>query len=520
MEKKRQIVNIVNFIRGAEPRGPIDLHEPVAEQMKLLKKHSLKGTFLFQYNAMHDDFYVNLMKENASDDIELGVWLEMDQMLVEKAGLVWRGRFEWDWHSNVGFSVGYTCAEREKIIDVLMNGFRDIFGYYSKSVGSWTIDAHSLGYLCDKYKISASCNCKDQWGTDGYTIWGGYYNQAYYPSKKNMFSPAQTKKEQIDVPVFRMLGSDPIYQYDFGLDINSGASGCQGVVTLEPVYCGSTGGGGVPEWVDWYLKENFNTKCLAFAYTQAGQENSFGWKAMSKGLIYQFDRIAEMQKNGEVEVITLEEAGEWFKEQFKLTPSTTATAESDWNERGHKSVWYNSKRYRANLYTSGNTFRIRDIYLFDENYEERYNDSVCVKEYLEFDNLPVVDGNRWSGNGILAGLYFTSEGKELTFDEMIYREISDDTAEVTFTDTSCGDVKITLSLDKIKVSAKKAPDMEVRYNPSAKSLPDIVSTSNGNIRLSHRNYVYSIHLTNAEVSSASDKVKISSLNGSDIEICF
>ena len=28
-------------------------------------------------------------------------------------------------------------------------------------------------------------------GTDGYTLWGGYWNQAYYPSRLNSYMPAQ-----------------------------------------------------------------------------------------------------------------------------------------------------------------------------------------------------------------------------------------------------------------------------------------------------------------------------------------
>jgi hypothetical protein len=39
---------------------------------------------------------------------EIGAWLEVVRPLVEKAGLAWRGRpgFDWDWHADVGFTVG------------------------------------------------------------------------------------------------------------------------------------------------------------------------------------------------------------------------------------------------------------------------------------------------------------------------------------------------------------------------------------------------------------------------------
>ena len=121
--------------------------------------------------------------------------------------------------------------------------------------------------MADKYHIIASCNCKDQVGTDGYTMWGGYWNQAYYPSRKNAYMPAQTEQGQIPVPIFRMLGSDPIYQYDSGL-----GGSRQSVVSLEPVY---KEGGGSQKWVEWLFKSLFEEPCLAFGYTQVGQENSF-----------------------------------------------------------------------------------------------------------------------------------------------------------------------------------------------------------------------------------------------------
>ncbi len=46
---KRKIVNIINFIRGVEPRDPeLDLLEPVVNQIRLLKEYGLSGTFLIQ----------------------------------------------------------------------------------------------------------------------------------------------------------------------------------------------------------------------------------------------------------------------------------------------------------------------------------------------------------------------------------------------------------------------------------------------------------------------------------------
>lgn len=404
------LLNIVNFIRGAEPRRRwIDLVEPVREQIRLMKENHLKGTFLVQYDAMLREDILSLLRPLDPEQFELGIWLEMNQPHVEAAGLKWRGRpgFEWDWHANVGFSVGYLPEERERLVDVIFEKFRECFGREARSVGSWMIDAHTLAYMADKYGIVASCNCKDQWGTDGYTIWGGYWNQAYYPSRKNALCPAQTAEGGVPVPVFRMLGSDPVSQYDLGLSVENGATELQGVESLEPVY---EGGGGRPAWVDWFMRQNFRGGSLAFAYAQAGQENSFGWPAMKKGLEYQFPLFAKMRDEGALRVERLADSGEWFMRHFQRTPATAVCALEPYEDRQAQSIWYDCVNYRANLYCDGEGLRLRDLTLFDERCEERYLRAACETEYLVYENLPIVDGNRMSGGGIRAGAWLCAEG--------------------------------------------------------------------------------------------------------------
>ena len=391
-----RIVNIVNFIRGVEPRGPVDLLEPVVEQIRLAKKHKLPTTFLIQYDALIKPEFVELLKRELGPNDEVGVWLEVVQPQVEAAGLKWRGRYPWDWHTDVGFTQGYLPEERLKLMDVFMARFKETFGHYPKSAGCWVIDAPTLNYLADKYGIIAACNCKDQSGTDGYTLWGGYWNQAYYPSRVNAFMPAQTAATQLNVPVFRMLGSDPVSQYDDGLGNER-----QGVVSLEPVY---PHGGGSPDWVRWFFDTNFRQPGLAFSYTQAGQENSFGWPAMSKGLIDQYALLEEWSKKGQVRVETLEKSGEWFRRTYKQTPATAVVAMKDFGKGERKSIWYESRFYRVNLYWEGKEWRVRDLHVFNENYEERYMKERVDTPYCIYDTLPVVDGFHWSTRDDRAGM--------------------------------------------------------------------------------------------------------------------
>ena len=359
-----RFINIVNFVRQTEPRigdgMEEELYRCTATQLSLLNRYGLKGTFLLQYDAMIDPRYQYLLKVRLREGSEIGAWWEITQPHVEAAGLQWRGVYPWDWHADVGFSTGYSQEERKLLVDVYMKKFREIFGYYPKSVGSWYIDAFTLDYMQREYGIEASCMCRDQYGTDGYTLWGGYWNQAYYPSKVNAFMPAQTEDGQIPVPVFRMLGSDPVYQYDNGIGRQS-----QGVVTLEPVGAGNGMGGSVPGWVDWYLEMIAKGECLAFNYIQAGQENSFMWDRMREGYEYQIPAIRKMIDEGLLVEATLSECGRWFRDNFKLTPATSVVAGDDFLKSAKRSIWYDSRFYRANLFWDGADFRFRDIHFFD-----------------------------------------------------------------------------------------------------------------------------------------------------------
>lgn len=409
-----KIVNIVNFIRLLEPRDPAItkdvLYQTVVKQVEIMKRYRLGGTFLLQYDALLEPKYQQLLKDLPKDSFEIGAWWEIPQPLVEKAGLKWRGRYPWDWRANIGFSTGYTPKEREQLIDVYMEDFKKIFGCYPRSVASWFIDAYSLNYMYKKYKIVASANCKDQYGTDGYTLWGGYWNQAYYPSKTNSYMPAQNEQNQIPVPVFRMLGSDPVRQYDNGLGTTR-----QGVVTLEPVY---KFGGGDSTWVNWFFSSFTNDPSLGFNYTQAGQENSFTWDAMAKGFELQMPLIARLRDKQKIRVETLEASGLWFRKNYRLTPATTFSVDRDIAGSNLKTLWFDSRFYRMNILWENGTLRIRDIHLFNENFPSVYETKAAASNECSFFTLPFVDGYIWSKPNQIAGLRLkaTIDGKEITLE--------------------------------------------------------------------------------------------------------
>lgn len=492
---KRQIINIVNFIRACEPRMEMDLFTPVIEQIRLMKEHKLNGTFLVQYDTMLDSRFTDILKELDPRQFELGVWHEIVQPETEKLGIRWTGRYPWDWHVHCGFAQGYTKLQRESIADELFAKFKEIFGYYPRVFGSWLFDTHTVRYLSDKYGLDAVINCKEQYGTDGYTLWGGYYGQGYYPSRTNVFMPAQTDSEQMDVPLFRMLGSDPVYQYDFGLDADSGANTCQGVVTLEPVYCGGTGGGGVPKWVDWYMRENFNGDCLSFGYAQAGQENPFGWKAMGEGLTYQFALFDKLRNEGKIEVEKLGDTGRWFKNEYTSTPASTITAYNAFDDDGKQSVWYSSKFYRANIYSDNGLWRIRDLHVFNEKHPDPFEDKVCESNEASYEALPVADGNRYSGCGVIAGIYITdTDGENILAGGLRFTDKGEGKALLEL-----GEITVLLEERRLTVTAEREFILENRIGKQNDHLPEVIYSDDNTVKLKYQGTEYGIRLTEGSI---------------------
>jgi len=149
---------------------------------------------------------------------------------------------------------------------------------------------------------------------------------------------------------------------------------------------------------------------MEYGYTQAGQENSFTWAAMEKGLEIQLPLIARLRDEGKLKVETLEASGQWFKEHYAVTPATSVTVKQDLPGSDKKTVWFDSRWYRANFIWEKGTMRCRDIHLFDEgkvgDVPQANPSTVSV-----MSTLPFVDGYMWSGKDQVAGIrVMTKEG--------------------------------------------------------------------------------------------------------------
>lgn len=461
-----KIVNVINFLRQNDYRIENDvalLYEAAVEEVALSVKYGFPTTFLLQYDALVDTSYQSLMK-SLPEFCEVGGWWEITKPHYEAAGLEWPFEQVWYPYDVLDFGIGHTPLVREKLVDAYMSEFMKVFGYYPKSMGSWYIDSHTLAYMADKYGIRASCVCKEQIGTDGYTLWGGYWNQAFYPSRLNAHIPGQTVEGQINVPVFRMLGSDPVYQYDDNLGSN-----VQGVRTMEPVY-GSAGAD--RNWVENYFENFVKEPCLDFNYVQVGQENSFTWEKIGPGLEMQFGIIDSLHKAGLVTLKTLGETGEWFSGRYEVTPATAVTVMKDSRGNNIKTVWYDSRFYRANLIWEEVGFRFRDIHLFDERVESPYCREAAAGTKLVYNALPIVDGFCWSDAPDKAGMFIRyRNGETAVLDSPVITE-EGQVMTIASTDLKGNDFTFILNEVGIEVNGPKDEDWRLElYAPQIELVP-------------------------------------------------
>ena len=222
---------------------------------------------------------------------EISAWWEITEPLCRRAGVPFRGKVstEYDDRVDSAYCVGYEPEERKRLVDAYMRDFYGVYGQYPRTIGSWVLDSVTLGYAAERYGVLGGAICRDQMGTDGFTLWGGFPNGIYYPCRKNEFIPAQTLEEQLPTPMFRLLGPDPIYNFE--QDVRPGL---QGVYTLEPSWLT----GRDPKWLAWFFGASVKSRAWGSPYAHVGQENNFLWENIRPGLGPQLALLRELADRG------------------------------------------------------------------------------------------------------------------------------------------------------------------------------------------------------------------------------
>lgn len=399
--KNTVIINIYNFIRMSHVEPSVfipDDFETAKKQIILTRQYGFPATYALKYDALMNPRYQELLKNYTGEGDEISAWWEITEELCQKAGVSFRGFWteEYDDRVNSAYSIGYTPEERRRLVDAYMKDFRNVFGFYPKTIGSWVLDTVTISYAAEKYGILGSAICRDQIGTDGFTLWGGFPNGIYYPGCNNENVPADSPDSQLSVPMFRLLGPDPIYNFE--QDVRNGL---QGVYTLEPSWLT----GRNPEWISWFFERLTKEPSLGICYAHVGQENNFLWENIQPGLEPQLKKLRRLTEENShadgsnIHVETMADSAARFRHMYKMTPPTTFQASADWDKsRNLSAQWYACSNYRLGFLGEGGHLRIRDFFLYRHAYPSRYLKAPMRGAVSVFDALPLLFPQLWQKN--------------------------------------------------------------------------------------------------------------------------
>lgn len=506
MKKKSVHVNIYNFIRMShtEPtRFIADDFETIQQQIITVKQYGFCGTYALKYDALMEPRYQQLLKQYLDEWDEISAWWEITEELCRRSGVRFRSSYqeeEYDDRVDSAYSIGYTPEERKLLVDGYMADFYKVFGKYPQSIGSWILDSVTMAYARENYGVEAFAICRDQIGVDGFTLWGGYPNGPYYPSVNNENVPAQCMENQISAPVFRLLGPDPIYNFEAEV-----RDGIPGVYTLEPAWLT----GRNKEWIQWLFDRLCKEDALGVGYAHVGQENNFLWENIRPGFAPQLDVIKQMQEQGLLRVETMAQTARWFREKYSITPPMTFQASNDWSERTLSCQWYASSSYRVGFLGENGHLRIRDLFIFDQDYPSRYLSAPMKQTKSVFDALPILYPQLWIKDlGSRPFIRFLDrEGEELS-------------GEISYCAVSSLTAKAELKAENGSLSCIMNPwQMEIHGADAMifDALPVFESTDGQTIKMCYEGFAYSLRVARGLLETAGkDGVIIKASKGSII----
>ena len=368
-------VNLVNPVRGTDFWGlkeqePLDA---VGQQWQLISDNNLPATWLLRSDALSDGEITNFFKD-LPENQEIGIFLEVTPSWAKKAQINYHQQALWHYADSVLLS-GYKIIEREKLIDQAFTEFKQIFGSYPTSVGAWHIDAGSLAYMQKNYGIESALICADQFLTDDYQLWGGWWGVPYYPSSYNVLTPAQSQKNKLDLVIFQWAARDPLKAYGGGIQESTYSIQANDYLkhNLDVNYFSSL--------VDVYL---YPLKA-EFGQITVGLENDNPWSFVGQ----EYQKEIEVLVNKNPRFVSMSDFAGWYKKQFpKLSPDhQIGSLDLTDNSNQNQAVWLMSINGRLGLLKENDQVLIRDWRLYNEKFAEPFL-RVANQEHQLRLNLP------------------------------------------------------------------------------------------------------------------------------------
>ncbi|MFZ5366020.1 MAG: hypothetical protein ACOZBZ_01885 [Patescibacteria group bacterium] len=372
-------VTIVNPVRGKEFWG-LSEQTPLTAvkiQSKIIKENGLVATWLLRYDALEDKELIDYLRTLKND--ELGLFLEITPSLTQDSDVSYHQGELWHWANSI-FLSGYQTWEREKMIETAFNHFKEIFGFYPSSVGAWHVDSHSVSFMKKKYGITAVLICADQFSTDDYQIWGGWWSTPYYPSRLNILAPAQSQKNKLDVLVFQWAARDPVNAY--------GAGGYDSSFSVQ---------------ANDYLKHGLDTSYFEkllkiytisgpnkFAQLTIGLENDYSLKEFGGEFEKQIKTLARRVNEQKLKVVLMKDFAFWYRKNFQISPPHLIETEDSLGS-GKKATWLMTTQARLGFLTQNGKTILRDLRIYNDNLPEANYQTPNIHHNLSLVNPSEID---------------------------------------------------------------------------------------------------------------------------------
>ncbi|MCW1949732.1 MAG: hypothetical protein KIH89_004835 [Candidatus Shapirobacteria bacterium] len=381
-QKERFAINI-NPVRGSDFwKNTNSPNHFVEYQKKIAIDNNFSVTWLIRpdyFLSKSENIFLN--PEYKNDD--LGIFLEVTPSWTKINNIEYKTNLPW-YHSQNIFLSGYNQNDRLRLIDTAMDNFKQIYGFYPKSVGAWHIDSFSAEYLVNKYDVNNFLICSDQTSTDGYQIWGGWWGIPYFPSKNNLLIPAKSKADKLNAVVLFWALRDPLNGYGGGShSLYSLQSNDYSYLKLNTDYSNKL--------VDIYLNQTTND----YGQVTIGLEND----DLTHNIEYQ-DQIRSLAKK-DVKFITSSQFYSWYSQKYpKLTPDTEIYGQDPLGTN-QEFKWILSKYGRMGLFKDpSQEWFVKDLRYYSDNDIDPYRNYRNTENVLNWKITPRIDSVFNVGNTI------------------------------------------------------------------------------------------------------------------------
>ena len=183
-------------------------------QQQIAHENGLKTTIQMTYSSLFNDEAIQLAKEYKA---EFG-----DEIGCTFLGIQCQ-QFRDKFHTKELAVWLFSMAEKKAVVDEVFGRFKEVFGFYPTSTGSYYMDAELVNYIKLKYPMIkcavATCweegpkayhNANNSW----YTLFDGGPWNPWIPSKHHIHCPASGKEDDIGIVAIPHLSRDLLAVFD------------------------------------------------------------------------------------------------------------------------------------------------------------------------------------------------------------------------------------------------------------------------------------------------------------------